>query len=87
MFLVNAQQRERFFIRLLLLSVRGAKSFEDLRTYNNIIYPSFFEAAKARNLISTDEEWDNCLQVSSTYIFPKAMCELFAYIWANLHKF
>jgi hypothetical protein len=27
-----------------------------------------------------DEEWDKCLQESSTYIFPKAMCELFAYI-------
>jgi hypothetical protein len=80
MFMVNAQERERFFIRLLLLSVRGAESFEDLRTYNNIVHFSFYEAAKARNLISTDEEWDKCLHESSTYTFPKAMCELFAYI-------
>jgi hypothetical protein len=80
MYLVNIQQRERFFIRLLLLTVRGAKSFQDLRTYQNVTYLTFFEAAKARNLISTDEEWDKCLKESSTYMFPKAMCELFAYI-------
>jgi hypothetical protein len=80
MYLVNIQQRERFFIILLLLTVRGAKSFEDLRTYQNVTYSTFFEAAKARNLISTDEEWDKCLQESSHYIFPKAVCELFAYI-------
>lgn len=59
MYHVSIQNRERFYIRLLLLSVRGAKSFEDLRTYNNITYATFLEAAIARNLVSTDEDGIN----------------------------
>ena len=80
MYLVSPRQRERIYLRLLLLHVSGATSFEDLKTVENVTYSTFLEAALARNLNATDEEWDSCLQEASQYNFPKAMCKLIAYI-------
>ena len=80
MYLVNPNQRERYYLRLILLHIKGATSFEYLRTFNGIIYPTYFEAAKALNLIQTEKEWDDCLKEASQFKFPTAMCELFAFI-------
>lgn len=48
MYLVNPRQREKFYLRLLLLHVKGATCFADLRTVNDIILPTFCEAAEER---------------------------------------
>ena len=40
MYLVNPKDQQRYFIRLLLLHVKGATSFENLRTVNCVIHPS-----------------------------------------------
>lgn len=37
MYHVSPSDGERYYLRLLLLHVNGAKSFEDIRTYNGII--------------------------------------------------
>ena len=42
---------------MLLMVVKGAKSYEDVRTYQNVVYPTFREACKARGLIGDDSEW------------------------------
>ena len=68
------------FLRLLLLQVRGATSYEYLRTYQNITYATFFETAVARNLITTDDEWERCLEEACQNQFPYALCNLFALI-------
>lgn len=45
MYAVSLKDEERFYLRLLLLHVRGATSYECLRTFNNIEYPTFKKAA------------------------------------------
>jgi hypothetical protein len=44
---------------MLLLIVKGAKSYESLRTFNNIIYGTFKEACNACGLLSNDQDWYN----------------------------
>ena len=56
MYFVNSKDCERFYLRLLLLHVTGPQSFEDIRTFQNFIYPTFYKAAIARKLITSDEE-------------------------------
>ncbi|XP_043469512.1 uncharacterized protein LOC122503140 [Leptopilina heterotoma] len=80
MYFVSPKDIERYFLRILLLYVRGAKSFEDVRTYEGIIYNTYTEAARARNLMVDDNEWDNCLTEAVSMKFPKELCRLFAYI-------
>jgi len=52
---------ERYCLRLLLLHVKGATSFEDLRTVNNQQYDTFKEAAQKKCLFNDDSTWKNTL--------------------------
>jgi len=53
---VNCKDQERFALRLLLNHITGVNSFEDLKTFNGVQYPSFLAAAIARDLISDSNE-------------------------------
>ena len=54
---IHPTNGEAFYLRMLLMVVKGAKSYEDVRTYQNVVYPTFREACKARGLIGDDSEW------------------------------
>jgi hypothetical protein len=45
---------ERFYLRLLLTAVKGATSYENLCTFQDIVTPSFREACLARGLLEND---------------------------------
>ncbi|GBM80023.1 hypothetical protein AVEN_202536-1 [Araneus ventricosus] len=47
---------------MLLFHVPGAKSFEELRTYESVTMDPFKDACSARNLLEDDGEWRNCLR-------------------------
>ncbi|CEG68158.1 hypothetical protein RMATCC62417_04472 [Rhizopus microsporus] len=51
---------ERYYLRLLLTSARDLKSFEDIRTVDGILYPTFRVTYMALHLIQDDCEWDLC---------------------------
>jgi hypothetical protein len=66
---VHPTAGDTFFLRMLLAVVRGAKSYEDVRTYQSVLYPNFRDACQARGLIGDDTEWSN--------LFDEAV------LWAN----
>ena len=82
---MNPKQRERFFLRLSLLHVKGSTSYDALEIYNNTNYDTFYETAVPRKLVSTDEECDKCLNETSQYKFPYNICKLFSYICVFQH--
>ncbi|XP_070494675.1 uncharacterized protein [Chironomus tepperi] len=65
---------------MLLLHISGATGFEFLRTVDNVVYESFKAAAIARRLLESDDEWNQCLIDGATYLMPKQLREMFAYI-------
>ena len=44
-------------VSMLLMIVKGARSFEDLRTYVGHLYHTFKEACASRGLLGDDNEW------------------------------
>ena len=62
MYFVPPTGGERFYLRTLLTVTRGAKSFADLQSYENIHYPTFQDACRARGLLDDDGEWNLCLR-------------------------
>ena len=52
---------ERFYLRTLLTVVKGPISFEGLRTFSGITYPTFCGTCLARGLLEDDGEWQQCL--------------------------
>ena len=53
---------EKFYLRTLLMVVKGPTSFEDLRTVDGVLCGSFHEACLKRGLLEDDGEWRLCLQ-------------------------
>ena len=53
---LNAHQSELYFLRMLLHHKAGATSFEDLRTIDGVIQPTFQAACLKLGLLEDDNE-------------------------------
>ncbi|XP_022680024.1 uncharacterized protein LOC101775756 [Setaria italica] len=71
---------ECYFLRVLLNHVAGATSYKDLRTVDDVLLPSFREAAERRGLIEEDNTLDECLTENSLFHMPSSLRRLFAAI-------
>jgi hypothetical protein len=60
--------------------VSGATSYDDLRTVNGVILPTFREAAERRGLIEADNSLDECMAEATLYQMPSSLRRLFATI-------
>ncbi len=85
MYSASPTDSERFHLRLLLLHVPGARSFEDLRTFDGQIVETFKEACRLRQLLEDDTEWDRALEEASTFQMPWQLRLLFATICSHNH--
>eukprot|EP00662_Eupelagonemidae_sp_cell21_P057666 gene57666-biopygen17129 len=66
----NPKDVDRFYLRLLLLHVPGAKSFADLRTVNGVTHADYRAAAVALGIATDDSEFhaaltEACAQTTS----------------------
>ena len=64
----------------VLTTIKGATSYESLRTFQDIVYPTFHDACLARGLLEDDGEWAPCLQDASAMQTGKQLRALFAVI-------
>lgn len=71
---------ERYYLQVLLNHVTGATSFEDLRTVNGQVMPTFREAAEKRGLIEADSTLDDCMTEAELFQIPSSLQRLFATI-------
>ena len=71
---------ERYYLRVLLNHVRGATSFDDLKTVNGKACGSFREACEQLGLIEHDRTLDDCMTEAATFQMPSALRRLFATI-------
>ncbi|XP_021971538.2 uncharacterized protein LOC110866705 [Helianthus annuus] len=56
---------EAYYLRILLTKVKGPRSFEEIRTYDGVVYPTFRDACYARGLLDDDNEYIECIKESS----------------------
>ena len=63
----NPAEGERYFLRVLLNHVRGATSYEDLRTMAGVTYSTFREVCEKRGLIEMDKSIVDCLTEATTF--------------------
>ncbi|XP_057338433.1 uncharacterized protein LOC130676299 [Microplitis mediator] len=73
MYSVSPTQIELFHLRLLLVNVKGATSFEDLRTVNGIMYDTFVATCLAAGLIEDDQEWKRTMSEVVVWIMPRQL--------------
>lgn len=78
--IVPPKQADRFALRLFLLRVSGAKSFDGLKQFDGVAHETFQAAARARGLLQDEAELELCLNEIVHIFFPHQIREAFAYI-------
>ena len=79
--------KQTYALRILLLNVKGASSFESLRTYNNEIFASFHEAALARGLITDTKQIILYIREATNTMSGKQLRLMFAILICNIIDF
>jgi hypothetical protein len=77
MYFCSPVQGERYYLRLLLTSVRGPTSFTDLKTYLGRVYPTFQACAAARGLLLHDGDWVKCFEEAVFFQTGRALRSFF----------
>jgi PIF1-like helicase len=80
LYFVSPTAGERFYLRTLLTTVKGPTGWEDLRTFDGVLYPTFHAACLARGLLENDDEWRQCLQEASLTHVGESLRRLFSLI-------
>ncbi|XP_074346888.1 uncharacterized protein LOC141685698 [Apium graveolens] len=65
----HASSGETFYLCIILMHIKGATSFKDLRTVNGIVYNTYKEACDALGLLKDDKQWDVAISRSLKYLF------------------
>ncbi len=79
---MSQRKGDRYFLRLLLLHVTGAKSCFDMKTVDGEVCSSFRQACSRRGLLADDAEWRRVLkELFASEFVP--LSEGFAAIMAN----
>ncbi|XP_022870707.1 uncharacterized protein LOC111389951 [Olea europaea var. sylvestris] len=73
----NLSEGERYFLRVLLNHIKGSKSFEDLRTVNDVILSTYCEVAVLYGLLSGNNYSESCLTEAVVYQMPILLRRLF----------
>jgi hypothetical protein len=80
MFQASPSQGERFYLRLLLTVRAGPTSFEDLRTVEGVVHPTFRAACAAMGLLLDDREWATALEEAAVFASGRRLRTLFTFI-------
>lgn len=81
LYFVQPRDIERYSLRLLLIHVQGATSWEHLRTVGGVLYLTFQAAATASGLLDNDQEWEDCLEEACNFqVSAGKLRELFAIV-------
>lgn len=77
---VHPNDAECYYLRLLLHTVRGPTSFEEIRTIDGVACQTYREACQKLGLLENDQHWDTTMQEAAFSSMPQQMRTLFAII-------
>ena len=58
---------ELFYLRSMLTVVKGLLSYEDIRTINNIVYPTFRDSCDASGFLSNNNEYIEAIKAAKDW--------------------
>ena len=85
MYSISPTQTELFHLRLLLLTIKGAKSFDDIRIVNGEICHTYVGTCLALSLTEDDDEWKRIMHEAEVWMMPRQLRNSFVRILIHCH--
>ncbi|KAL7085980.1 hypothetical protein ACP275_14G310800 [Erythranthe tilingii] len=73
---VQRSNGELYYLRILLNIIKGPSSYTELRTINNMVYPTFRDACYAIGMLDDDKEYIDDLQLDEDDLKNFALVEI-----------
>ncbi|XP_070203407.1 uncharacterized protein [Littorina saxatilis] len=80
---VHPHNAECFYLRLLLHSLQGPTSFQNLRTVDDQVCSTYKQACQLRGLLEDDAHWNSTLEEAAATQTPDRLRNLFAIMLHN----
>ncbi|XP_074346939.1 uncharacterized protein LOC141685752 [Apium graveolens] len=77
---VHSSSGELLYLRMLLLRIKGAVCFDDLKTVNGHVYNSFHEAYAALGILKNDQQWHGAIAENAHTSMPPQLRAMFVNI-------
>uniref|UniRef100_A0A0D3BD38 ATP-dependent DNA helicase n=1 Tax=Brassica oleracea var. oleracea TaxID=109376 RepID=A0A0D3BD38_BRAOL len=77
---INPAAGDKYYLHILVSVVRGATSYDYLKTVGDIRYDTFQEACYARGLLGTDKDWHDSMTEAAQFSTPSSLCYMFVLI-------
>ena len=77
---VHPASGELYYLRMLLNLKKGALNFDDLKTVNGIVHPSYHDACQSLGLLGDDKEWIEALSSAVNVASSPQLRQLFVTI-------
>ncbi|XP_048591443.1 uncharacterized protein LOC125576114 [Brassica napus] len=74
---VHPSAGDRYYLRVLINKIKGPRSYDELRTYNDVKYPDFKSVCHARGLLDNDVEWLESMSEGARTASPYQLRDLF----------
>jgi len=71
---------KRYYLRMLLNTVKGCTSYMQIRTVDGMVHPTFKAACKAMGFLDDDNEWIECINEAAEWATRTQLRQLFATI-------
>ena len=68
---------ELYYLRLLVNEIKGARNYDELRTINEVVYPTYKEACFVLGILGDDSEWSNALRQAAQWATGTQLRQLF----------
>ncbi len=78
MYYAHPTSGERYYLRMLLNCVKGATSYEHLRTVDGREHDTFTDACIAMGLLANNNEWHQALEKASVWALRRQLRDMFA---------
>jgi len=78
MYYAHPTSGERYYLRMLLNYVKGATSYEHLRTVDGREHDTFKDACIAMGLLADDNEWDQAFEEANVWASGRQLRDMFA---------
>ena len=74
---------ERYYLRMLLNTVKGCTSYKDIRTVRGVEHATFKETCQALGFLDDDNEWIECINEAAVWASGSQLRQLFTTVMCH----